>query len=156
MKIIPPRRVRHSYMQSLNAPPEKVFPLLCPVRETEWVKGWDPELVLSNSGVAEPDGVFVTPAAAGQIIWVITRYDPALYVLEFVKVTPGQTVGKIEIELSDDGRGGTRADVAYGYTSLGPDGDDFLETFTAEWYEGFMKQWETELNHYLATGEKLT
>ena len=156
MKIVPPSRVRHSYVQSLHAPPEKVFPLLCPVRETEWVKGWDPELVLTNSGVAEPDGVFVTPNAAGPIIWVITRYDPALYVLEFVKVTPGQTVGKIEIELSEDGRGGTLAEVAYGYTSLGPDGDDFLGTFTAEWYEGFMKEWERELNHYLATGEKLT
>lgn len=41
MDIRQPKRVRHSYTQSLIAPPGKVFPLLCPVREKEWVSDWN-------------------------------------------------------------------------------------------------------------------
>ena len=64
MNIRPPNRVTHTYTQRLVAPPAAVFPLLCPVREADWIDGWNPLLVLSHSGLAEPDCVFVTDAAA--------------------------------------------------------------------------------------------
>ena len=35
-----PRRVKHSYTQSIKGTPEQVFPLLCQVRETDWIAGW--------------------------------------------------------------------------------------------------------------------
>ncbi len=60
MKISRPNRITRSYTQSLVAPPEKVMPLLCPVMEAEWIDGWDPVLVLSDSGVVEP-GVCLLP-----------------------------------------------------------------------------------------------
>ena len=41
------------------------------------------------------------------------------------------------------------------HTSLGEAGDAFLETFTAPYYERFMREWESRLNHYLRTGECL-
>jgi len=156
MKIASPKRIRHSYTQKLVAPPEKVFPLLCPVRETEWVPDWDPELVLSNSGRAEGDCVFVTPDSPQKAIWVITRYDPEGFNLEILKVTPNYTVGKLEITLAEDGNGGTSAEVAYMYTSLGPEGDAFLRKFTETWYRSFMKRWEQALNHYLSTAKKVS
>ena len=31
-------RVVKSYTMHLGAPPAEVFPLLCPVRETEWIE----------------------------------------------------------------------------------------------------------------------
>ncbi len=34
------KRVSHEYTQTNDAPPDEVFPLLCPVRESEWVPGW--------------------------------------------------------------------------------------------------------------------
>ena len=52
MQITAPYRVRRTYRQHLVAPPDAVFPLLCPVRETEWVQGWDPTLVVTASGAA--------------------------------------------------------------------------------------------------------
>ena len=61
MRVEKPNRVSRSYTQHLGAPPTEVFPLLCPVREAEWVKDWRPRLVLSDSGFAEPDCVFITP-----------------------------------------------------------------------------------------------
>src|SRR6266481_7636473 len=59
MQITKPNRATHTYRQTLRAPPAKVFPLLCPVREAEWAEGWLPELVISSSGIAEGDCVFL-------------------------------------------------------------------------------------------------
>jgi hypothetical protein len=154
MRTIPPTRVGHTYVQKLNAPPERVFPLLCPVREAEWVKGWDPSLVISSSGVAEPGCIFTTPGPGGESIWVVTVYRPEEHRIEFLKVTPGETVGQIEIALRPDGAGGTAANVSYTYTALGPAGERFVASFTAEAWRAFMREWEDELNHFLATGRQ--
>ena len=62
MQISQPRRVTRTYTQRLTAAPARVFPLLCPVREADWIEGWDPISVWSESGVAEPDCVFTTPS----------------------------------------------------------------------------------------------
>lgn len=156
MTVKSPLRVRRTYRQHLDAPPTRVFPLLCPVRETDWVPGWDPSLVLSTSGVAEPDCVFIMPSDGGEAIWVITRHDPSAHVVEFVKVTPGRTVGRIEITLRPDGPQRTVADVTYQYTALSEDGEAFVHDFTEEAYIDFMQAWERQLNHYLHTGEKLS
>ena len=155
MRIEQPKRKRHSYKQTINALPERVFPLLCPVREGDWVEGWDPRLVLSESGVAEQDGIFITASDGHETVWVISRHEPACYEVEMIMVTPGRTVGKLEISLTPFGEEQTHAAISYSHTSLGPDGDDFLKTFTPEHYQQFMRRWEAEMNHYLATGEKL-
>jgi len=61
MDITKPNRATQTYKQQLSASPGEVFPLLCPVRETEWADGWLPERVITSSGVAERDCVFITP-----------------------------------------------------------------------------------------------
>jgi len=153
-----PNRVKHSYTQSVSAMPEDVFPLLCPIREHDWAPGWSTDWVISRSGLVEQECLFQTPARAGAkdaSIWIVTRHDPGVYEVEMYKVTPGQTVGKLAISLTAEGRTQTRAEISYEFTSLGPDGDAFLDEFTKEWYEKFMRGWETAINHYLQTGEQL-
>ncbi|MFA6955934.1 MAG: hypothetical protein WC538_08690 [Thermoanaerobaculia bacterium] len=152
MKITAPHRVRRTYRQHIVAPPEKVFPLLCPVRESEWVQDWDPVVVVTSSGVAESDCAFVTSDRGREATWVVTRFDPASWTIEFVKVTPGVTVGQISVRLTAE-PGGTAADVAYQHTALGDAGKAFVDGFTEEFYETFMKEWEASMNHYLTTGE---
>ena len=39
-----------SWEHQVAAPPEKIFPLLCPVREKEWIPGWHAETVYLASG----------------------------------------------------------------------------------------------------------
>lgn len=68
MNITRPYRARRTYTQRLVGAPDTVFPLLCPVREADWIEGWDPVWVASNSGVAEPDCVFVTQAASTDVL----------------------------------------------------------------------------------------
>ena len=69
MNITKPVRATRSYTQRLVAAPEAVFPLLCPVREADWIDGWDPALVVSSTGVAELDCVFTTKAEPVDAVW---------------------------------------------------------------------------------------
>jgi hypothetical protein len=154
MRIVQPERVAHSYTQHLAAPVETVFPLLCPVREVEWAIGWDPSVVMTTSGVAELDCVFVTSAGPDEAVWVVSAYQPPSHV-EFFKFTAGHSVARISIDLRPEGAQASAAEVTYAYTALGPRGAGFLREFTPANYLQFMQAWEAELNHYLRTGAKL-
>jgi hypothetical protein len=154
MKVVIPKRVSHTYTQLLSAAPEKVFPLLCPVREADWLDGWDPVLVASRSGVAERDCVFVTAAGASEAVWYITQHQPDVGFVEMIKITLGLTACRLEIRVSP-APGGSHAEVTYTHTSLGPDGDAFVDSFTADAYLQFMQNWESRFNHYLQHGTAL-
>jgi hypothetical protein len=154
VNIRAPNRVTHRYTQRLIAPPEAVFPLLCPVREADWIDGWKPLLVLSVSGVAEPDCVFVTDAEPHDAVWYVTRHEPERGLVEMIKVTPEVTACKLTIRVRAAGSG-SEAEVCYCHTSLGPQGDLFLATFTAEYYVQFMREWEERVNYYLKHGKAL-
>lgn len=154
MLIKRPNRATRTYTQRLAAEPNRVFPLLCPVREADWLEGWDPLLVVSESGIAEPACAFVTPARPHDAVWFISRYEPERWFLEFIKVTPEVTVCRLTIRLAPSSVG-TDATITYSHTSLGPEGDAFVAGFTEEFYQGFMRDWESRMNHYLATGEIL-
>jgi len=155
MNIVKPHRVTRSYTQTLDAPPDKVFPLLCPIREAEWVNGWHPRMVITDSGLAELDCIWISAAGPQEAIWMITRYEPGDLHLEIIKIIPGIVFGKIMIQLAAAARGST-AEISYCFTSLGPDGDRVVNEFTQEHFDEFMLTWETELNHFINTGERLT
>jgi hypothetical protein len=155
MKILSPVRVRHSFTQRLLGSVEEVFPLLCPVREAEWIDGWEPEVVYSASGRAEEGCVFVTRDGGDEAIWVVDVHDPEAGVLEMVKSTPGCLVTRIRIEVENDGPGRSRALIAYEQTSLSPRGDGLVASYSREVYETFMRRWEARLNHFLTSGRML-
>ncbi len=154
MNITQPKRASHTYVQQLDAPANVVFPLLCPVREADWLEGWDPLSVATQSGVAEPDCVFVTAAGPVDAVWYVTRHEPAAGFVEMLKITPGVTACRLTIRVSN-APNGCHAEVAYTHTSLGPDGDAFVAAFTADVYLEFMHNWERRLNHYLQHGTRL-
>lgn len=128
---------------------------MCPVLEEKWVPGWAPMKVITESGFAEKDCVFITPGTPRPSIWVVTKHDPVDFALEMYKITPEHTVGKLEINLKPNGTG-TEARVSYDYTAIGKEGEGFLAGFTTEWYLEFMKRWEKAMNHFLLTGSKIS
>lgn len=149
LKIEKPFRVKRAFTQHLKGSPQQVFPLLCPVRETEWVNGWDPELVISKSGVAEAGCIFTIAGST----WIVTVYEPPCKI-SFIKFTPSETVADIEIQLERSANE-TLAHISYTYTAMSPKGIAFVENFTEEYFESFMKEWENECNHFLITGKKI-
>jgi hypothetical protein len=139
----------------LAGPPEKVFPLLCPVREFEWIESWACEMVFSRSGVAELDCVFQTDFAddGPQDTWVISRYEPPER-LEFVRINAVRAM-RYAITLSREGDSHTRAEWKQVLTGLNVEGEKVLKALTPEVYAEEMEMLERMLNHFLATGERL-
>lgn len=157
-------RVVHEYTQTNPAPPEKVFPLLCPVREADWLPGWQYRLIYSDSGVAELGCVFTTPnppgsavedRAAAETTWIVTEYDPAAYRIAYLWIDPGHIITELRIRLEQGAAGETRTHIRYRYTALSPEGNRDLEHYTQPWFESKMQNWERTINHYLLTGKMM-
>jgi len=149
------RRV-HEFTQTNAAPPQEVFPLLCPVREADWVPGWQHRLIYSESGVAEAGCVFITPNDDGsETTWVITEYDPAAFTIAFVWVNPGLVAAQIRIVLGPRPAGETAAHIRYTYTGLSPQGNQEVKRYDENWFRHKMKSWEAAINHYLKTGKQI-
>ncbi len=152
-------RITRTYTQQIEAPPGAVFPLLCPVREGEWLDGWSDgmELIHSDSGVAEEGCVFRTVVSGRpETVWVISRHDPAAGTVEFVRVTTGLVATRLAIAVAPRGMDGSEVHITYTFTPLGAAGRDFLQATASE--EGFrrdMAWWERSMNHWLRTGEIL-
>ena len=96
---------------------------------------------------ARPPGAGATHDA----IWYVTSHEPGNSFVEMLKITPGVTACRLTIQLRAAAPG-SEAEITYTHTSLGPEGDRFVAGFTAEHYDEFMREWETRLNHFLATG----
>ncbi len=150
------KRVAHEYIQTNEAPPEKVFPLLCPVREADWVPGWQHRLLYSQSGIAEAGCVFTTPNDNGtETTWIVTKYDPATFRIEFAWVQPERVAAQISIVLTAKSNRQTSARIRYTYTGLSEEGNREVESYNQKWFEHKMQGWEAAINHYLRTGTKL-
>lgn len=81
-----------SYQQTLKGRKKEIFPLLCPVREKEWLKGWDYNMIYSESGYAEKGCVFETNNNYGSYRWVITKHDSENFEIQFVKTKDNMVV----------------------------------------------------------------
>ena len=153
-------RVAHEYIQTNPAAPEKVFPLLCPVREGDWLPGWQYHLIYSDSGIAELGCVFTTPnppgAANANTTWIVTGYDPANFRIAFVWIDPDRMMTEIAIQLVSADAGATHSKIRYRYTALSEEGNRELKTYDRKWFEAKMKNWETTINYFLQTGKRMS
>jgi hypothetical protein len=148
------RRVS-SFDLHLDGTPEQVFPLLCPVREYDWIDGWSCEMVYSDTGVAELGCIFRTRFFdLGEETWTVSRYEPKR-AIEFVRVACNVAVVKLDIALEREGDGRTRARVTHTTTALTEAGDLVLAAAPAGKIEQEWRAGEQMLNHYLRTGTKL-
>jgi hypothetical protein len=150
------KRIVHQYTQINNASPEKVFPLLCPVREAEWVPDWKCRMIYSQSGVAELGCVFTTPSEhGGDTTWLVTQYDPGSFRIAYAWVAPALVLAQLEIKLQASSEHKTAAHIQYSYTGLSEQGNSVVEHYDRAWFEHKMKHWETAINYYLRTGTKI-
>jgi len=159
MNPIDSGRVTRSYTQHIEARPELVFPLLCPVREADWLDGWigEVEMVHSQSGLAEEGCVFRTRVPGRpETVWMITRHDPVQGVVEFFRVTTGLVATRLRIEVEGRGDGSSSVHVTYTFTPLGPAGRAFVgENHSGDAFRDDMSWWQDSMNHWLRSGEIL-
>lgn len=150
------KRSSQSYRQTIHAAPERVFPLLCPVREAEWLDGWTCTMVWSKSGVAE-EGVVFTTSQPGEpdTVWVFTRHDPVRREIDFARFTPGSRTCAVRIRVEPAGADASHVHITYTYTGLSEAGNAWVEAYTEEEFRKMFLRWKRSMNHYLRTGTKL-
>jgi hypothetical protein len=155
MSAFVPQRITKETELKIDAEPRQVFPLLCPVREYEWIEPWRCRVLYSESGVAENNCIFETdfPDAGGRETWIVSHYEKDRGI-EFVRFTGDQKIIKLDIRLSGTGAGGTRLLWRKVFTALSPAGSQTV-TAMAEDFELEAQRIAKMLNHYLKTGTML-
>ena len=149
------RTLTHACDFTVPAPLERVFPLLCPVREYDWIPTWQGELLHSVSGVAEEDCVFRTavPFGAGSMTWVVSRYEPPVRI-EFTCFLPDFYVFRLKIALTASA-GATRLDWTRRWLAVGSLGEAWLAAQSEVEQRKMIDTLRQLLTHYLATGKML-
>ena len=143
------------YEMQLEARAEEVFPLLCPVREDDWVIDWKEiaTLISSGSGVAELGAVFQTQHEGEKpVTWVVTRYEPSERIA-FVRFGEDVVAG-LDIVLAEVA-GKTRATWTTTQVGTSEAGDVRVEAVTQEAYDTSHVRLELMLQHYLSTGQMI-
>lgn len=147
-------RLIRTFVQRIEAAPEQVFPLLCPVREREWLPGWDCRMIYTQSGVAERGAVFETAQVNGTTVWVISDHVPSRRV-EFARWQPDGLLVQIEITLGHHLQGDTAVCIAYTYTAVNDHGRTALKLLTeADWLRT-MEFWEQSMNAWFRKQAKV-
>ena len=141
------------FEKTFDTSPDKIFPLLCPTRERDWIPGWECELIYTESGYAEENCVIRTKDSSplGSGIWVITRHEPNSR-FELVRVTPNLVI-QLEIKLIDNADGTTHTKWTALTTGITEQGNEIVKQMPDDDEKhGFLMAC---LEHYLRTGEML-
>ena len=149
------KRNTWNYRQTISAAPEVVFPLLCPVREAEWLGEWTYEMIHSKSGLAEEGCIFSTPGD-GEVdtVWIISRQDKENHLIEFTRFTPGSRICVLKVAVTPKDETTSNVDISYTYTGLTVDGNAWVDNFTEDTFLDAVKFWERSMNYFLENGEK--
>lgn len=154
----PRRHVVLEYAHDLTPAPDRVFPLLCPVREFEWIHDWRCELVHTTTGVVEKACVFVTPyPPEGRTVWVTSVHDPAARRVEFVRVSGEKLVNLMALRVEPQGPG-SRIHVQFTLIALDPAGQAIVDQARATGapFADIARSIARRVEHFLTTGRMLT
>ncbi len=146
-------RVSQTYQMRVDSTAQTVFPLLCPLREYDWIEGWKCKMVFSQSGIAESGCVFLTELPGrGVETWMVSRYEPN-HGIDFCRVAGASRACHLTIDLEDNEDGSTTLLWTYTHTAIDDAGRDFVDAHSAARYQAEMESMKGKLTHYLREGE---
>lgn len=142
--------VKHTEKFKLDQAIEVLFPLFSAEGEKLWVPGWEYENIMGSCDLHE-DYIFLTENhdhASTDAIWLVKRYEPESYRVQFYKVEPEDKVGVITVQCVQIVKGVTEVQVTYEYIGLSARGNDFIDGFTSAQYKEFIGEWKSLLTIY--------
>lgn len=149
------KRIVRSYTHTVNRAASDIFPLLCPIREYDWIEPWNCEMIWSESGIAENNCIFKTDLPGrGTEIWTVSRYEPDV-AIEFVRFCTDQAVIKLDVTLHPTMTNITEIQWTHVSTGLNEAGNLWVEEQTDSRYRKEMQGLENRLTHFLETGDIL-
>jgi len=140
----------------LDAEPERVFPLLCPVLECDWLPGWTYTMAYSDSGVAERDAVFTTPERMHRTaVWTTITYEPPRQI-EYLIVGGADLVVRLSIALAGASPGRCSVEWKMLFTASPAMAKMHLRReFSEEGFAAMMVARQRQLSHFLKEGRML-
>jgi hypothetical protein len=139
----------------LNTSADIAFPLFGPKREMDWDPNWQPQFLVPENGDQTAHGsVFLIRGEAQDSVWVMTVYDVDARLVQYVRVTPGHSVGQLWISVTPLQAAHSQVKVSYRLTGLSPTGSSFVDKWMNE-FPHTGPDWAEVLNHYLQTGRPL-
>ncbi len=142
--------VKHTASFEIRQPAKELFPLFSAEGEKMWAPGWNYENIMGGTDLHE-DYVFITRShdhAASDAVWMVKRYEPEDYLVQYYKVEPGEKVGVIEVRCFELNESRTRVQVTYEYIGLSVAGNRFVSSFSPSRYNAFIAEWKTLLAKY--------
>lgn len=138
--------------QVFEASPAEVFRQFCPTREKDWIKGWEADLVYTETGYVEPHCIFTTPPSniVGPGLWIFTRLEPN-QLLELVRVIENNLVVHFRIDLKDNNNGTCTGTWTLKFTALSQQGNEMVKAIPDD--DPHFRKLIHGLQHYLNTGE---
>lgn len=150
------KKLIQTYIQALEGTREEIFPLLCPVREKDWLQGWDYKMIYSESGYAEKGCMFETNNNYGSYRWIMTKHDKVNFGIQFIKTIKEDIVVIIDIDLEEKSEKLTHCEIQYTFIALGEAASDRMyKENTEDEFNNHMRKWEDSLNYFLKHGEKV-
>ena len=127
-----PKYIRRviSHQQTFQTTPDKLYPLLCPTTEYDWIDGWHCELVYSKSLYQEYNLIFKTDFFNFEETWIMSHVEPNR-VLEFVRVSENISI-KVDITICDNLNGTCTGNWIIYATALTPQGNEILKQMKPE------------------------
>jgi len=147
--------IKHTAGFDISQPVEQVYPLFSPEGEKHWVPNWDYENIMGTTELSE-DYVFLTGShddASTDAIWLVKRYVPEKWFIQFYRVEPEDKIGVVTVQCSRISDHVTHVEVTYQYIPLSEKGHRFINGFTMEIYKKFIDEWrDLLLRHFESAG----
>jgi hypothetical protein len=146
------KSVSHTAVFEISQPVQTVFPLFTPEGEKQWAPGWGYENIMGTTRLHE-DYLFLTSThdhAATDAIWIVKKYEPEAYRVQYYKIEPHEKVGMIEVKCGQSGPRSSKVQVTYKYVGLSESGNRFVARFTKKDYKAFIEDWKRLIEAYFA------
>jgi hypothetical protein len=141
--MLDPLHIERSHEFELPIPAHRALDLFTPVGEKSWVSGWDPAFLYPSDGSPRVHAAFTTqgPSDPYPTIWLMTHFAPALLTVRYARVTPGSRAGEVEVVVTPRSALSCTVTVSYFFTALSEAGNDYLESFTEEYFRAYIESW---------------
>ncbi|MBT3250624.1 MAG: SRPBCC family protein [Candidatus Marinimicrobia bacterium] len=118
---------------SINAPVDKVFPLVSPIEEYKWIPGWKCNLIYCPDDTVGLGTIFSEISSApflignynGKTTWTAVEYDPENYKIHF-RLDNKKSSSLYKIELRGNDRGMTEGKLDFTYTAINKKGNQLI------------------------------
>lgn len=149
-------RIIKTHELKLCADARTVFPLLCPVKEIDWIDGWDEicRMIYTKSGIAEEGCIFETNnATEGKAIWICSKYDLDKTRIEYIKHIIDKLLIKLTMEVKDDSENKSSILMTYNVTGLTDEGNKSIKEHMEVGFPGLIQAIEEGINYYVSNGK---